>query len=136
MTPCTAPGAPRLVSPARAAALVFIFIVMVLAPGVRAQVLSAAVASGSGAAADAVTDVEPASIDLLVGRSAVVNVGANISRVSLSSPTIADAMVTSLPDAQDGPGPINSSSTKRDELFEFAFDVMIDGLEARLRRNP
>ena len=43
MTPCTAPGAPRLVSPARAAALVFVFIVMVLAPGARAQVLSAAV---------------------------------------------------------------------------------------------
>ena len=95
MTPCTATGAPRLMSPARAAALVFVFIVMVLAPGARAQGLSTAVASGTGAAASGSTEIEPTSIDLLVGRSAVVNVGGNISRVSLSSPTIADAMVTS-----------------------------------------
>ncbi len=95
MNPCTTPGAPRLSSPARAVALVFVFFVMVLAPGARAQVLSTAVASGSGTAAASSVDMEPATIDLLVGRSAVVNVGANITRVSLSSPTIADAMVTS-----------------------------------------
>ena len=96
MSPCSAPGAPRLSSPARAAALVFVFIVMVLAPGARAQVLTAAVASSSGSANAAATasDLEPAEIDLLVGRSAVVNVGSNITRVSLSAPTIADAMVT------------------------------------------
>ena len=81
MSPCSAPGAPRLSSPARATALVFVFIVMVLAPGARAQVLTTAVASSSGSANAAATasDLEPAEIDLLVGRSAVVNIGANIT---------------------------------------------------------
>jgi pilus assembly protein CpaC len=98
MTPYSASGAPRPESLARAAALILIFIVMVLAPGARAQVLSTAVASGAAPAtvsAASTTESEPAEIELLVGRSAVVNIGSNIQRVSLSSPSIADAMVTS-----------------------------------------
>jgi AcrR family transcriptional regulator len=43
-----------------------------------------------------------------------------------------DAAAGSLADPGDGLGPFNSSSTQRDEVFEFAFDVLIDGLEARL----
>ena len=51
---------------------------------------SAAASPGAAApAADAPTDV-----DLLVGRSTVVNVGTTIARVSLTVPDIADAMVT------------------------------------------
>ena len=45
--------------------------------------------AASGAAARRATD-----IDLLVGRSTIVNVGATIARVSLTVPDIADAMVT------------------------------------------
>jgi pilus assembly protein CpaC len=100
MTPYSASGAPRPERLVRAAALILIFIVMVLAPGARAQVLSTAVATGAAPASATVsaastTETEPATIDLLVGRSAVVNIGSNIQRVSLSSPAVADAMVTS-----------------------------------------
>jgi pilus assembly protein CpaC len=96
MIPYSAPGAPRPKSLARAAALILVFVVMVLAPGARAQVVSTTVATGAGTpAASGATDIEPAEIDLLVGRSAVVNTGTSIARVSLSSPAIADAMVTS-----------------------------------------
>jgi pilus assembly protein CpaC len=38
---------------------------------------------------------EPDSVNLLVGRSTVINVGTPISRVSLTSPEVADALVTS-----------------------------------------
>jgi pilus assembly protein CpaC len=38
---------------------------------------------------------EPDSVNLLVGRSTVINVGTPISRVSLTSPDVADALVTS-----------------------------------------
>ncbi len=39
--------------------------------------------------------VDPNSVRLLVGRSAIVDVGAAVARVSLTSPDIADALVTS-----------------------------------------
>jgi pilus assembly protein CpaC len=63
---------------------------------VRAQApaLSAS-AAVSSAAAPADTDVSSGgAIHLLVGRSAVLDVGSPISRVSLTSPDIADALVT------------------------------------------
>jgi len=78
--------------PAAIAALVVcIIVILVAAPRAQqAPAFAPAVSTGSGAAAaDAPTD-----IDLLVGRSTVLNVGSTIARVSLTVPDIADAMVT------------------------------------------
>ena len=59
--------------------------------------VTAAAASGATAAppAGAAADVEPGSVRLMVGRSTILNVGTPITRVSLTSSDIADAMVTS-----------------------------------------
>ena len=79
-------------NPAAIAALVvWIIVILVAAPHAQqAPAFSPSVSSaGTPAAADAPTD-----IDLLVGRSTVLNVGATIARVSLTVPDIADAMVT------------------------------------------
>ena len=51
--------------------------------------------TASAVAAPAATDIEANSVRLAVGRSTVLNVGAIITRVSLTSADIADAMVTS-----------------------------------------
>jgi len=59
--------------------------------------VTAAAASGATAVApaSAAADIEPASVRLMVGRSAILNVGTPITRVSLTSSEVADAMVTS-----------------------------------------
>ena len=78
--------------PAAIAALVVcIIVILVAAPQAQqAPAYTPAVSTGGPApAADAPTD-----IDLLVGRSTIVNVGSAIARVSLTVPDIADAMVT------------------------------------------
>ena len=78
--------------PARTAALVVAIIVILVATPQAQQPAPAFVASAAptaAAAPDAPTDV-----DLLVGRSTVLNVGGTIARVSLTVPDIADAMVT------------------------------------------
>jgi pilus assembly protein CpaC len=75
----------------------FIIVILVAAPQARqaqqppqfAPAAAAAPAAGSRMSAAGTTD-----IDLLVGRSTVVNVGSPIARVSLTVPDIADAMVT------------------------------------------
>jgi pilus assembly protein CpaC len=81
--------------PATTAALVVaIIVILVAAP--RAQQPAptfAASAAAPAAAAAAMTDA-PTDVDLLVGRSTVLNVGSPIARVSLTVPDIADAMVT------------------------------------------
>jgi pilus assembly protein CpaC len=90
-----ASGAPRPKSPARAAA---ILVAVALTGTVHAQnpqglqpvALNADTpAASSGGAADTDTAVQ-----LLVGRSTLLNMGAGITRVSLTSPNVADAMVT------------------------------------------
>ncbi len=43
----------------------------------------------------AADETEPGSVNLLVGRSTIIDVGTPISRVSLTSPDVADALVTS-----------------------------------------
>ena len=91
-----ASGAPRPLSPARATALVLA--VMLTAPYAHAQVLQSTYArSEAAAASSAASTVEqrPSEIQLLVGRSTVLNIGQPITRVSLTSPDVADAMVTS-----------------------------------------
>ena len=82
----------ELRKPARVAALaVAIIVILVAAPQAQQGPAFAPspVSNGAPAAVDA-----PVDIDLLVGRSTVLNVGATIARVSLTVPDIADALVT------------------------------------------
>jgi pilus assembly protein CpaC len=81
--------------PATTAALVVaIIVILVAAPHAQQSAPTfAAAAAAPGAAPAAMTEV-PTDVDLLVGRSTVLNVGATIARVSLTVPDIADAMVT------------------------------------------
>lgn len=57
-------------------------------------VTTVAVASASSAAVAPAAEVESNSVRLMVGRSAILNVGSSITRVSLTSADVADAMVT------------------------------------------
>ena len=89
-----ASGAPRLLSPLRATALVMA--VAVAAP--QAQVIQGTAARNSESPAPAASggaEADVNEIQLLVGRSTVLNTGQAITRVSLTSPNVADAMVTS-----------------------------------------
>ncbi|HET7699175.1 MAG TPA: pilus assembly protein N-terminal domain-containing protein [Vicinamibacterales bacterium] len=79
---------------ARVAALViYIIVVLVATPQAQQPV---AFASGSGviAAGPEATTTSATAVDLLVGRSTILNVGSAIARVSLTVPDVADAMVT------------------------------------------
>jgi pilus assembly protein CpaC len=93
-----ASGAPRPQSPLRAVAL--FVAVTVAAP--HAQSLQGALARNSepsspapGAAASPSPSPDASEVQLLVGRSTVISVGQPITRVSLTTPNVADAMVTS-----------------------------------------
>ena len=75
-----------------AALVVYIIVILVAAP--QAQQPQAFNPTGAGVGT-AVRDAASGSeIDLMVGRSTVLNVGAPIARVSLTVPDIADALVT------------------------------------------
>jgi pilus assembly protein CpaC len=91
-----ASGAPRPQSPARAVAL--ILAVVVTAPYAQAQTLQGTQARSSEtstiATAASTVEARPNEVQLLVGRSTVLNIGQPITRVSLTSPDVADAMVT------------------------------------------
>jgi pilus assembly protein CpaC len=88
-----ATGAPRLLSPARASAIAMA--VAVTAGQVHAQNLQpVARNTDNGALTATASDTDTSEVQLLVGRSTLLNVGNNITRVSLTSPNVADAMVT------------------------------------------
>jgi pilus assembly protein CpaC len=88
-----ATGAPRLLSPARASAIAMA--VAVTVGQVHAQNLQpVAHNSDTGAVNAAASDTATSEVQLLVGRSTLLNVGNSITRVSLTSPNVADAMVT------------------------------------------
>ena len=71
----------------------FIIVILVATPQAQQPVaFTGAPGALSGGPAAAVTDAT--NIDLLVGRSTIVNVGGAIARVSLTVPDVADAMVT------------------------------------------
>ena len=76
------------------ALVVFIIVILVAAPMAQQAPPAFTPAGGSWTAASAPLPDVPTDIDLLVGRSTVVNVGSPIARVSLTVPDIADAMVT------------------------------------------
>jgi pilus assembly protein CpaC len=87
----------------RAAFTAFIIVILVAAPQAQQatpQASAPAFGATAGTAsprdtASAVTAEAATDVDLLVGRSTVLNIGAPISRVSLTVPDVADAMVTS-----------------------------------------
>jgi pilus assembly protein CpaC len=77
------------------ALVVYIIVILVATP--QAQQQRAAYSGGPGSVAAGLAPVPPTNattVDLLVGRSTILNVGAPISRVSLTVPDIADALVT------------------------------------------
>ena len=90
-----ATGAPRLLSPARASAIAVA--VAVTAGQVHAQNLQPVALNSDSTAVNAAagaSDTATSEVQLLVGRSTLLNVGNSITRVSLTSPNVADAMVT------------------------------------------
>jgi pilus assembly protein CpaC len=75
-----------------AALVVYIIVILVAAP--QAQSPQAFTPNGPGSSPVIRDAASGSEIDLLVGRSTVLNVGSPIARVSLTVPDIADAMVT------------------------------------------
>jgi pilus assembly protein CpaC len=79
-----------------AALVVYIIVILVAAPEAQQQAFNAPnpPPPSSTVIAPIRDAVNGSEIDLLVGRSTVLNVGSTIARVSLTVPDIADAMVT------------------------------------------
>ena len=74
----------------------WILIVAVLQPGaLRAQVATQPTTNAAAAAANAVIDTPATPVQIVAGRSTVLDIGTPIMRVSLTNPDIADALVTS-----------------------------------------
>ena len=81
--------------PATTAALVVaIIVILVAAPRAQQPAPTFAASAAAPSAAPAAMTDAPTDVDLLVGRSTVLNIGSPIARVSLTVPDIADAMVT------------------------------------------
>jgi pilus assembly protein CpaC len=97
MKPVHAAGVPRPLCPLRACA-VWIVILVIFVPSLRPMLLAQGgqtVPQASVRAAGTLgADDEASGVELMVGRSTVLNVPAPISRVSLTSPDIADVLVT------------------------------------------
>lgn len=79
---------------AKIAALIAYIIVILVATPQAQQPVAFSGSAGSISAGPAAAAPSATSIDLLVGRSTILNVGSAISRVSLTVPDVADAMVT------------------------------------------
>ncbi len=84
-------SAPKIV-----ALIVYIIVILVATPQAQQQPqpVSFSGAPGAISAGPAATAPDATGIDLLVGRSTILNIGSTISRVSLTVPDVADAMVT------------------------------------------
>src|SRR4051812_6687244 len=79
---------------AKIAALVAYIIVILVATPQAQQPTSFSGAPGAMVGGPAATKSDATEVDLLVGRSTILNVGSPIARVSLTVPDVADAMVT------------------------------------------
>ena len=75
------------------ALVVFIIVILVATPQAQ-QTVAFSGAPGAVTGGPAATTTDATNVDLLVGRSTILNVGAAIARVSLTVPDVADAMVT------------------------------------------
>jgi pilus assembly protein CpaC len=76
-----------------AALIAYIIVILVATPQAQQQVAFSG-APGAVTAGPTATLNDATAVDLLVGRSTILNVGGTIARVSLTVPDIADAMVT------------------------------------------
>jgi pilus assembly protein CpaC len=74
---------------------IFIIVILVAAPQAQQPVAFSGSPNAVMSGAPAAVPASATSVDLLVGRSTILNTAAPISRVSLTVPEIADAMVTS-----------------------------------------
>jgi pilus assembly protein CpaC len=86
-------GAARRRAAKIGALIVYIIVILVATPQAQ-QPAAFRAASGAMVAGPGATPPDATAIDLLVGRSTILNVGSVIARVSLTVPDIADAMVT------------------------------------------
>jgi pilus assembly protein CpaC len=78
-----------------AAVVLYIIVVLVATPQAQLPVgFSGSGSPGSISAGPAALPATATSIDLMVGRSTILNTGSTIARVSLTVPDVADAMVT------------------------------------------
>jgi pilus assembly protein CpaC len=78
-----------------AALAAFIIVILVAAPQAQQPAQTPAFSPGGNSGAGvSIESSTPTDVDLLVGRSTVLNIGAPIARVSLTVPDIADALVT------------------------------------------
>ena len=93
MAAAHAAGAARLLSPLCASALM---VASLVGHPIRsaAQTISTTPAPSARASASPGAEAEASALNLLVGRSTVVDIGTPIARVSLTSPDVADALVT------------------------------------------
>jgi pilus assembly protein CpaC len=112
-----------------AALVVYIIVILVAAP--QAQQPQAFNPTATGASVAAVRDAASGSdIELMVGRSTVLNVGATISRVSLTVADIADALPT-------GPSQLLIHGKKPGTISLFVWDKggAISTFEVKVRRD-
>lgn len=86
-------GSVRRWAPKVVALAIYIIVILVATPQAQ-QPVAFSGAPGAITAGPAATVTDATNIDLLVGRSTILNVGSVISRVSLTVPDVADAMVT------------------------------------------
>src|SRR4051794_25660938 len=75
-------------------AVAALFVLIIFPPFLRAQTLAARTVSTTSAIAE-VSSEQPERLEMLVGRSAVIRMQRPITRVSVSTPDVADALVTS-----------------------------------------
>jgi pilus assembly protein CpaC len=96
MKPVHAAGVPRPLCPLRACAVWICILVLIVPSFYPATMLaqSARIVPQAGTTAAGAAEEDAAAVELMVGRSTVLNVPAPISRVSLTSPDVADVLVT------------------------------------------
>jgi pilus assembly protein CpaC len=85
---------PRRAAASKIVALIIYIIVILVATPQAQQPVSFSGSPGAIVAGPAAVAPDATGIDLLVGRSTILNVGTAITRVSLTVPDVADAMVT------------------------------------------
>src|SRR5919108_2718093 len=85
---------PRRSAASKIVALIIYIIVILVATPQAQQPVSFSGSPGAIVAGPAAVTPDATGIDLLVGRSTILNVGTTITRVSLTVPDVADAMVT------------------------------------------
>ena len=110
-----------------AALVVYIIVILVAAPQAQQPVFNPTGAASATVVRDAVSGSE---IDLMVGRSTVLNIGSAIARVSLTVPDIADALVTA-------PSQLLIHGKKPGTISMFVWDKAgaISTFEVKVRRD-